>query len=129
MTRRRVWNRLRDEHSWTNRPERATTRRLVAISVVRRVPAEQAGAYTELLRELLAISRTFPGFVDGRILRPGPGDSEFRTVLRFRSQHDCEAWKQWPERLALLSRADAIADQPVFANITGTAQTGRLALH
>ena len=100
----------------------------VAISVVRRVPAEQAGAYTELLRDLLAISRTFPGFVDGRILRPAPGDSEFRTVLWFRSQHDCEAWKQWPERLALLSRADAIADQPVFANITGTAQTGRLAL-
>lgn len=100
----------------------------VTISIVRRVAPEHAETYTRLLRDLLTASRSFPGFIDGRVISPPRGDTEFRTVLRFRSQQDLDAWKAWPERLALIRRAEAIAEAPFFANITGTAQTGRLAL-
>lgn len=100
----------------------------VTISIVRRVAPERADAYAKLLRELIAISRSFPGFVDGRVIRPLRGDTEFRTLLWFRSQQQLHAWKEWPDRLALIHRADEIAGEPVFSNVTGTAQTTRLAL-
>jgi NhaA family Na+:H+ antiporter len=100
----------------------------VTIRIERRVAPEQQDAYAALLRQLLTRSQAFPGFVDGRVIRPMRGELEFRTVLTFRSQKDLEAWKLWPERLALLAEADGIAEAPIFADISGTAQTGRLAL-
>jgi NhaA family Na+:H+ antiporter len=100
----------------------------VTISITRRVAPGQSDAYAAILRELLNASRAFPGFVDGRVIRPMRGELEFRTVLTFRTTADLEAWKQWPRRLELIAQADAIAETPTFADISGTAQTGRLAL-
>ena len=100
----------------------------VTISITRRVAPGQSDAYAAILRELLAASREFPGFVDGRVIRPGRGELEFRTVLTFRGDADLEAWKQWPRRLELIAQADAIAETPRFADISGTAQAGRLAM-
>jgi NhaA family Na+:H+ antiporter len=100
----------------------------VTISITRRVAPEQRDAYAAILRELLTESRQFPGFVDGRVIPPMRGELEFRTVLSFGSAADLEAWKQWPRRLELIAQADAIAEPATFADISGTAQTGRLVL-
>ena len=74
------------------------------------------------------MSRDFPGFEDGRLIRPPRGELEFRTVLTFRSQADLETWKRWPIRLELIAKAEGIAEVPMYADISGTAQTGRLVL-
>jgi NhaA family Na+:H+ antiporter len=100
----------------------------VTISITRRVMPGQSDAYASILRELLAASRGFPGFEDGRVIRPPRGELEFRTVLTFRSQADLEAWKRWPKRLELIAKAEDIAEAPLYADISGTAQTGRLVL-
>lgn len=100
----------------------------MTISIVRRPATGQENEYARLLRELVAVSRTFPGFVDGRVIRPLRGETEFRTLLWFRSQKDVKAWKEWPERLAILEKADAIATAAVVSNVTGTAQTTRLVM-
>ena len=100
----------------------------VTISITRRVMPGQSDTYAAILRELLEASRDFPGFVDGRVIRPARGDLEFRTVLTFRSQADLEAWKLWPRRLELVAQAEGIAEAPMYADISGTAQTGRLVL-
>ena len=100
----------------------------VTISITRRALPGQAGAYEGILRELILASREFPGFEDGRVIRPARGDLEFRTVLSFRSQRDLEAWKRWPRRLELVGRAEGLAETPTYADISGTAQTGRLVL-
>jgi NhaA family Na+:H+ antiporter len=100
----------------------------VTISITRRVMPGQADAYAAIVRELLAASRNFPGFVDGRVIGPARGDLEFRTVLTFRSQADLDAWKLWPRRLELLGQAEGIAEAPMYADISGTAQSGRLVL-
>jgi NhaA family Na+:H+ antiporter len=100
----------------------------VTIRINRRVMPGQADAYHGLLRQLIDASRTFPGFVDGRVIPPARGELEFRTVLTFRSRDDLHAWKNWPRRLELIARAEDIAEAPTYADISGTAQTGRLAL-
>ena len=100
----------------------------VSISITRRVLSGQSDAYEAILRELLAVSQGFPGFVDGRLIRPVRGELEFRTVLTFRSRADLDAWKQWPKRLELIAKAEGIAEAPLYADISGTAQTGRLVL-
>ena len=115
-----------DEHATETRP--AGPAGPVTISITRRVMPGQADAYAAILRELLSASRDFPGFVDGRMIRPGRGEIEFRTVLTFRSQEDLEAWKRWPRRLELVAQAEGIGEAPLFADISGTAQTGRLVL-
>ena len=113
-----------DEHS----PEAASAGGPVTISITRRVLPGQSDAYTAILRELLSVSRDFPGFEDGRLIRPPRGELEFRTVLTFRSQADLETWKRWPIRLELIAKAEGIAEVPMYADISGTAQTGRLVL-
>ena len=113
-----------DEHS----PEAAPAGGPVSISITRRVLPGQSDAYTAILRELLSVSRDFPGFEDGRVIRPPRGELEFRTVLTFRSQADLETWKRWPIRLELIAKAEGIAEAPMYADISGTAQTGRLVL-
>jgi NhaA family Na+:H+ antiporter len=100
----------------------------VTISITRRVAPGQDEAYAAILRELLQASHDFPGFVEGRVIRPARGDREFRTVLTFRSRADHDAWKAWPRRLELLAQAEGIAETPTFTDISGTAQTGRLAM-
>jgi len=109
-------------------PEAALAGGPVTISITRRVLPGQSDAYAAILRELLSVSRDFPGFEDGRVIRPPRGELEFRTVLTFRSQADLEAWKRWPPRLELIARAEGIAEAPLYADISGTAQTGRLVL-
>ena len=101
---------------------------MVTISITRRVAPGENDAYEAILRELIAVSRDFPGFAEGHVIRPGRGDLEFRTVLSFHTQKDLDAWKAWPTRLELLARAEGLAEPPTFADISGTAQTGRLAL-
>jgi NhaA family Na+:H+ antiporter len=113
-----------DEHTTAAAPGGGT----VTISITRRVAPGQSDAYAAILRELLEASREFPGYVDGRVIRPPRGELEFRTVLTFRSQADLDAWKEWPRRLELIGRAEGIAETPTYANITGTAQTGRLVM-
>jgi len=101
---------------------------VVSISITRRVSPGQTEPYAAILRELISVSGDFPGFVDGTVIRPARGELEFRTVLSFRSQADLDAWKNWPTRLELLARAEGLAEEPTFADISGTSQTGRLAL-
>jgi heme-degrading monooxygenase HmoA len=115
-----------DEHA--AEPQPLGSSEPVTIRINRRVMPGQAEAYEAILRELLAASRGFPGFVDGRVIRPARGDFEFRTVLTFRSQADLQAWKHWPRRLELVGQAEGIGEAPVFADVSGTAQTGRLVL-
>ena len=115
-----------DEHATEAPP--AGSAGPVTLSITRRVVPGKGDAYAAILRELLAASRDFPGFVDGRVIRPPRGDLEFRTVLTFRSQADLEAWKLWPRRLELVAQAEGIAEAPMYADISGTAQTGRLVL-
>ena len=100
----------------------------VTISIVRRPQPGQENEYARLLRELVTASRSFPGFVDGRVIRPLRGETEFRTLLWFRSQADVKAWKEWPKRLEILEKADAIGSEAVVSNVTGTAQTTRLVM-
>ena len=113
-----------DEHTTETLPSGGP----VSISITRRVLAGQSDAYEAILRELLAVSQGFAGFVDGRVIRPVRGELEFRTVLTFRSRADLDAWKQWPKRLELIAKAEGIAEAPLYADISGTAQTGRLVL-
>ena len=101
---------------------------MVSISITRRVTPGQRDAYDAILRELIAVSRDFPGFVDGTVIRPPRGELEFRTVLSFHSQADLDAWKSWAPRLELLAKAEGLAEAPTFADISGTSQTGRLVL-
>ncbi len=100
----------------------------VTISIARRVMPGQSDAYDGILRELLSASRGFEGFIGGHVFRPSRGEREFRTVLTFRSRQDLAAWKQWPKRLELLARAEDIAEAPIFSDISGTSQSGLLAL-
>ena len=100
----------------------------VTISINRRVAPGQAEAYADILRELLDASHEFPGFVGGLVIPPARGELEFRTILTFRTAVDLDAWKQWPRRLELIARAEGIAETPMFADISGTSQAGRLAL-
>jgi antibiotic biosynthesis monooxygenase (ABM) superfamily enzyme len=53
-----------DEHS----QEAASAGGPVTISITRRVLPGQSDAYTAILRELLSVSRDFPGFEDGRLI-------------------------------------------------------------
>ena len=114
---------MNDDHRTTESPASGP----VSIRINRRVAPGQEDAYAAILTRLIAASRAFPGFVDGRITRPARGESEFRTILTFRSAADLEAWKAWPERLERIAEADAIAETPTFSDISGTAQTGKLA--
>lgn len=100
----------------------------VTISITRRVIPGQSEAYAAILRELLSVSRSFPGFVDGQVIPPARGELEFRTVLWFRRQEDLEAWRAWPKRVELVTQADSLAETALVADISGTAQSGRLAL-
>jgi Na+:H+ antiporter, NhaA family len=101
----------------------------ITIRIVRRALPDKVNDYEAILREIVAYSRTFPGFVDGRIIRPPRGNNQFTTILTFQNQERLEAWKESARRLELIAQAELVsAEDPFFANITGTAQAAPLAM-
>ena len=116
---------MSEEHS----PSPVPADGLITLRIVRRVRPDQLDAYEAVLRRLVAFSQTFPGYREGRIIRPRRGDNQFTTVLSFTSEERLRDWEESAERLALIAEADALSERaPLITNITGTAQAAPLAL-
>lgn len=100
----------------------------VTLSVTRRAMPGRERELEAALQDVTSIIATFPGYVSGRLIRPGRGGRDFRVVVRFASEADRERWDQSEERQIWLARVDELTDAaPFIANITGTSQEGRLA--
>ena len=101
----------------------------ITVSFVRNVRPGREQEYEQILEELAANARRAPGFRDSRVFRPPRGSRQYRVIIWFDSERNLHAWKESPERLALLERAAEFSDEDVtVANITGTAQERQLAL-
>lgn len=99
------------------------------VSITRRIRAGKEQEFEQLFAELGDALATYPGFRTIRLVRPVRGSRDYRAILTFASEEDQHRWKSSAERLALLARFDEVSENESFvANISGTSQTGKLAL-
>lgn len=79
--------------------------RPVTLIIPTRVPGERVEEFRAWQAELNALERTFPGFIESRLIEPVAGQ-EWTIVMRFDSKEHVEAWLQSEQRQAVMAKMD-----------------------
>ncbi|MBS2039274.1 antibiotic biosynthesis monooxygenase [bacterium] len=80
--------------------------RPVTLVIPTRVPAEKREEFRAWQAEMNALERTFPGFIESRLVEPVSGE-EWTIVMRFDSKEHVESWLQSEQRQILMAKIDA----------------------
>ena len=93
----------------------------IGVVVTRRVPLANEAAFEALLRQLIQVASTQPGWVASDVLRGAVhnGEREYFIVYRFADEARLRAWDMSPERRALVARIDPLTVGERRRELTG----------
>ena len=84
----------------------------VTVIVTRLVRAGSESAFEDAVKAFIPIALAFPGHLGVHMLRPSPGGREYGAVLKFRSQHDWNSFRESADYLAFLGKIAPFLDGP-----------------
>ena len=79
--------------------------RPVTLVIPTQVPPHQVAEFKAWQLEMNALERSFPGFIESRLVEPVAGN-EWTIVVRFDSKEHVDAWLQSEQRQALMEKID-----------------------
>jgi antibiotic biosynthesis monooxygenase (ABM) superfamily enzyme len=84
----------------------------VTVVVRRRARPGREAELEAWLRDVIAATKSFPGYEGSTVLRPrGPSQPEYVLVFRFASSEHLRGWQTSEVRAAHLARAEAFTDE------------------
>jgi antibiotic biosynthesis monooxygenase (ABM) superfamily enzyme len=101
-----------------------SVKRPVTVLVNTRVKPENEAAFRAFQAEISERQRSFPGYIDGKLLAPVPGVTDVWTItMRFDTDEHLENWLNSSERRELMASVDAPlrgeAPKKVIADLGG----------
>tara|TARA_R110000744_G_scaffold112179_2_gene210422 strand:+ start:17725 stop:18267 length:543 start_codon:yes stop_codon:yes gene_type:complete len=92
----------------------------INILIGRKVKPGHESRFEKLIHDWIPVALRFPGHHGVVMLRPGPGSSEYGTLLRFKSEDDWIQYQNWPPYKAFLeSLRPMLIDDPKVDRLHG----------
>lgn len=92
----------------------------ITVVITRHVKPEYVNAFEQAVRDWLPKALAFPGHLGVLMLKPPTEAGEYGAVLKFSSEDDWHAFKEWPEYVSWLeSLRPFLVDSPKVHELHG----------